>query len=73
MFIATQASTSELRQEFHVPLTTSLNFIPISPKGICRPAQGCCTQLPWERGDQCTNPNGVASDCAQRPVMAFEV
>jgi len=45
--------------------------VAISTKGICPPAQGCCTQLPWERDTQCPNPNGVAS--TSHPVMAFEV
>jgi len=33
MFIATQATTNELRQEFHVPLTTSLHFTPGGVRG----------------------------------------
>ena len=33
MFIATQATTNELRQEFHVPLTTSLHFTPDGVSG----------------------------------------
>jgi len=33
MFIATQATTNELRQEFHVPMTTSLHFTPDGVSG----------------------------------------
>ena len=33
MFIATQGTTNELRQEFHVPLITSLHFTPDGVSG----------------------------------------
>lgn len=34
MFIATDRRPLELRQEFHVPLGTSIHF---TPAGVCRP------------------------------------
>ena len=33
----------------------------LTPKGLCRPAQGYRTRLPWERGAIDVNPNGVAA------------
>jgi hypothetical protein len=44
------------------------------PTGLCRTAQGCCTQVPWESVVSDPNPNGVASlmiDLETRPAATL--